>query len=84
MEKLECQQEVIFEQKQTIADQGRQLRLLPDLQKQAEQRQQEVELKHVENEALKKLPLCRQPLPGCQYQPARRCGRTTNLARFSP
>lgn len=54
MEKIEVQQELIFEQKQTIADQDRQLRLLPDLQKQAEQREQEAGLKHVENEALKK------------------------------
>lgn len=54
MEKIENQAEVIFEQKRTISDQGRQLKLLPDLQKQAEQRAQEVELRHVENEALKK------------------------------
>lgn len=54
VQKIEAQQEVIFEQKQAISDQDRQLRLLPDLQKQAEQRAQEVELKHVEIEALKK------------------------------
>lgn len=54
MEKIEQQAEVIFEQKKTLVDQDRQLKLLPDLQKQAEQRAQEVELRHVENEALKK------------------------------
>lgn len=54
MEKLEAQTEVIVEQRRQIADQDRQLRLLPDLQKQAEQRAQELELKHVEAEALKK------------------------------
>lgn len=54
MEKIESQAEVIFEQKRAIADQERQLRLLPDLQKQAESQRHDVELKHVENEALKK------------------------------
>lgn len=54
MEKIESQTEVIFEQKRLITEQDRQLRLLPDLQKQAEKQQQEVELRHVENEALKK------------------------------
>jgi len=54
MEKIESQAEVIFDQKHQISDQERQLRLLPDLQKQAEQRAQEVELRHVENAALKK------------------------------
>ncbi len=54
MEKIENQAEVIFEQKRTISDQDRQLRLLPDLQKQAEDRAKEAELKHVEAEALKK------------------------------
>lgn len=54
MEKIEAQSELIFEQKRTIADQDRQLRLLPDLQKQAETSRTDVELKHVENEALKK------------------------------
>lgn len=54
MEKIEAQAELIFEQKRTITDQDRQLRLLPDLQKQAEVNQKDVELKHVENEALKK------------------------------
>jgi hypothetical protein len=54
MEKIETQAEVIFEQKHIIGDQERQLRLLPDLQKQAEQRAKDVELRHVENEALKK------------------------------
>lgn len=54
MEKIENQAEVIFEQKRTLSDQERQLKLLPDLQKQSEQRAQEVELRHVENEALKK------------------------------
>jgi len=54
MEKIEVQAEVIFEQKRTISDQERQLKLLPDLQKQAEERAKAVELRHVENEALKK------------------------------
>lgn len=54
MNKIEAQQELIFEQRQELSDKDRQLRLLPDLQKQAELRAQEVELKHVENEALKK------------------------------
>lgn len=54
LEKLDAQSEVIFEQKKVIQDQERQLRLLPDLQKQAATRAQEVDLKHVENEALKK------------------------------
>ena len=54
MEKIEAQAELIFEQKRTISDQDRQLRLLPDLQKQAESSQKDVELRHVENEALKK------------------------------
>lgn len=35
-------------------DQDRQLKLLPDLQAQAEQQRRDVELKHVEAEALKK------------------------------
>lgn len=54
LEKLDAQSEVIFEQKKVIQDQERQLRLLPDLQKQAANRAQELDLKHVENEALKK------------------------------
>lgn len=54
MEKLEAQTEVIVEQRRQIADQDRQLRLLPDLQKQAEDRAKLLELEHVEKEALKK------------------------------
>lgn len=54
LEKLDAQSEIIFEQRKTINDQERQLRLLPDLQKQAANRAQELDLKHVENEALKK------------------------------
>jgi hypothetical protein len=54
MDRIESQAEVIFEQKRSIADQERQLKLLPDLQKQAEQDRKDVELRHVENEALKK------------------------------
>lgn len=54
MEKIENQAEVIYEQKRMISDQERQLKLLPDLQKQSEQSQKDVELRHVENEALKK------------------------------
>lgn len=53
MEKIENQAELISEQKRLITDQERQLRLLPDLQKQAEKSQQDIELRHVENEALK-------------------------------
>lgn len=54
LERLDAQSEVIFEQRKTIQEQERQLRLLPDLQKQATNRAQELDLKHVENEALKK------------------------------
>jgi septal ring factor EnvC (AmiA/AmiB activator) len=54
MEKLEAQTEVIVEQRRQIAEQERQLRLLPDLQRQSEERAKEAELKHVEAEALKK------------------------------
>ncbi len=54
MEKIESQAEVIYEQKRLISDQDRQLKLLPDLQKEAEKQRQDVELRHVENEALKK------------------------------
>lgn len=53
-DKIEAQAEVIFEQRRTIADQERQIRLLPDLQKQAEDRAKQLELEHVEKEALKK------------------------------
>jgi hypothetical protein len=54
MDKIESQTEVIYEQKRLISDQDRQLKLLPDLQKQSEQSQKDLELRHVENEALKK------------------------------
>jgi len=54
MEKIESQQEVIFEQRQELSEKDRQLRLLPDLQKQAEDRAKQLELEHVEKEALKK------------------------------
>lgn len=53
-DKIEAQAEVIFEQRRTISDQERQIRLLPDLQKQAEERAKQLELEHVEKEALKK------------------------------
>lgn len=54
MEKIEAQQEVIFDQRQELSDKDRQLKLLPDLQKQAEERAKALELEHVEKEALKK------------------------------
>lgn len=44
MEKLEAQTEVIIEQRRQIADQERQLRLLPDLQKRAEEEREFAEL----------------------------------------
>lgn len=51
---LAADKEAIFTLKRELEDKERQLRLLPDLQKQAVERAQELELKHVENEALKK------------------------------
>lgn len=54
MDKIETQTEVIYEQKRMLSEQERQLKLLPDLQKQSEQSQKDLELRHVENEALKK------------------------------
>lgn len=54
VEKLEAQQELLFNQRQELADKDRQLKLLPDLQRQAEHRAQERDLLHVENQALKK------------------------------
>jgi hypothetical protein len=54
MQKIESQQELIFEQRNELSEKDRQLRLLPDLQKQAEEQARQVELRHVENEALKK------------------------------
>jgi hypothetical protein len=54
LHKIEALQEVVQEQKGEIVDKDRQLRLLPDLQKQAEERAKALELEHVEKEALKK------------------------------
>jgi hypothetical protein len=54
IEKLELQQELLVQQRLELSDKDRQLRLLPDLQKQAEDRAKQLELEHVEKEALKK------------------------------
>lgn len=54
MERIESQTEVISEQKRLISDQERQLRLLPDLEKQAEEERKAAELKELEAEALRK------------------------------
>lgn len=54
MERIENQSEVIFEQKRMLEEQERQLRLLPDLRKQAEQKEKDAELLHLENEAFRK------------------------------
>lgn len=54
IEKLESQQELLVQQRLELSDKDRQLRLLPDLQKQAEERAKQLELEHVEKEALKK------------------------------
>lgn len=53
-ERLEAQGVALREQERVIEDQQRQLRLLPDLQKQAESEHQMAEMKALENEALKK------------------------------
>ncbi len=53
-ERIEFQAAELRDKERLIEEKERQLRLLPDLQKQAEQRAQERDLKHVENEALKK------------------------------
>ena len=53
-ERLEAQGVALREQERVIEDQQRQLRLLPDLQKQAEEEHQTAEMKALENEALKK------------------------------
>lgn len=61
MEKIESQTELIVgqrqllsQQEQEIADKDRQLRLLPDLQKQAEEERKAAELKTLEAKALRK------------------------------
>jgi chromosome segregation ATPase len=51
---LYAEKEVIFTLKKELEDKDRQLRLLPDVQKQAEDARKLAELKHVETEALKK------------------------------
>lgn len=54
MQKLEAQQQIIFEQKQNLIDQERQLKLLPDLERRAESERKEAEAKALEVEALNK------------------------------
>lgn len=54
LQKIEGLQEIVLEQKTELADKDRQLRLLPDLQRQAEDRARQLELETVEKEALKK------------------------------
>lgn len=53
-ERLEAQAIALREQEKVIEDQNRQLRLLPDLQKQAEDERKAADLRALENEALKK------------------------------
>jgi septal ring factor EnvC (AmiA/AmiB activator) len=53
-ERLEAQAVALREQEKIIEDQQRQLRLLPDLQKQAETERKAAEIGLLENEALKK------------------------------
>lgn len=53
-ERIEAQAVALREQENIIEDQKRQLRLLPDLQKQAEDERKAAELGVLENEALKK------------------------------
>ncbi len=53
-ERIESQAITLREQEKVIEDQKRQLRLLPDLQKQAEEERKEAELKALEVEALRK------------------------------
>lgn len=54
MEKLEAKDQLIGEFRKEIEDQKRQLCLLPDLQKQAEEERKAAELKELEAEALRK------------------------------
>jgi hypothetical protein len=53
-ERVEAQAVALHEQQRVIEDQSRQLRLLPDLQKQAEDERKAAEIGALENEALKK------------------------------
>lgn len=53
-ERVEAQAVALREQEQLIEDQKRQLLLLPDLQKHAEEERKAAELRALENEALKK------------------------------
>ena len=53
-ERIEAQAIALSEQEKVIEEQKRQLRLLPDLQKQAEEERKEAELRSLEVEALKK------------------------------
>ena len=53
-EQLSREKELISQLQRDLEDKDRQLRLLPDLEKQAEARRKEAELKELEGEALKK------------------------------
>lgn len=53
-EELSQHKEIVFELKKDLEEKERQLKLLPDLEKQARERQQAAELKEFENQALKK------------------------------
>lgn len=53
-ERIEAQAVALREQEKVIEDQKRQLRLLPDLQKQAEEERKAAELRALETEALRK------------------------------
>lgn len=53
-ERIEAQAVALHEQERLIEDQRRQLRLLPDLQKQADEERKAADLRALENEALKK------------------------------
>jgi len=53
-ERIEAQAVALREQEKVIEDQKRQLRLLPDLQKQAEDERKAAELRALESEALRK------------------------------
>lgn len=54
LEKLETQTKILYEKDRLIEDQSRQLKLLPDLEKQAEAERQAANLRALEIEALKK------------------------------
>lgn len=54
LEKLEQKDQLIGELRSELSDKDRRLKLLPDLQKQAEDERKAAELKHLEAEALRK------------------------------